>query len=174
MGPSHTAWVNAAIVSYEAKLLRYASDIVGPSLARDVVQDTFLKLCRADRDQVESHLSAWLFTVCRNGAIEVKRKVRRLTELDPQSADHTPLSPERMEQEQALARVLSIIAALPDKQREVVRLKFDAELSYKEIAEVTGLSVSNVGFILHTALANVRADLERGEQRPAAAQGRTR
>jgi DNA-directed RNA polymerase specialized sigma24 family protein len=55
-------------------LLRYAGDIVGSALARDVVQDTFLKLCAVERARVEAQLAGWLFTVCRNGALEVKRR----------------------------------------------------------------------------------------------------
>ena len=45
---------------------------------------------------------------------------------------------------------------LPNNQQEVVRLKFQNGMSYKEIAAVTELSVSNVGFLLHTALDTLR------------------
>jgi RNA polymerase sigma-70 factor (ECF subfamily) len=45
---------------------------------------------------------------------------------------------------------------LPPKQREVVRLKFQAQLSYEEIAAITSLSVSNVGVLLHTAIRTLR------------------
>lgn len=161
MESSHSMWVRSVIDAYEAKLLRYAGDVVGPALARDVVQDTFLKLCREPRARVESHLAAWLFTVCRNGALEIKRKVRRLTPLEEQGylADAEPPGA-RLEQTQLLARMLDCLDALPERQRELVRLRFDGELSYKEIAHITGLSVSNVGFILHTAIAAMRKGLE--------------
>ena len=45
---------------------------------------------------------------------------------------------------------------LPDNQQEVVRLKFQNGMSYKEIATVTELSVTNVGFLLHTAINTLR------------------
>ena len=45
------------------------------------------------------------------------------------------------------------ISRLPGNQQEVLRLKFHGGLSYKEIASVTGLTTSNVGFLLHTAMA---------------------
>lgn len=48
------------------------------------------------------------------------------------------------------------LARLSDNQQEVVRLKFQAGLSYKEIAEVTGLTVTNVGYLLHTALSTLK------------------
>ena len=51
-----------------------------------------------------------------------------------------------------------------ENQREVVRLKFQAGLSYAEISRVTGHSVSNVGFLLHTALKTLRRQMQREDQ----------
>src|SRR5688572_4090509 len=82
--PNHTAWVMEVVATFEARLIRYAADLVGPALALDVVQDTFLRLCDQDRARVEPHLGAWLFTVCRNRALELRRKLKRLTPLDPE------------------------------------------------------------------------------------------
>jgi RNA polymerase sigma-70 factor (ECF subfamily) len=48
------------------------------------------------------------------------------------------------------------VERLPENQREVIRLKFQSDLSYKEIAEITNLSVSNVGFLLHTGIKRLR------------------
>ena len=64
-----------------------------------------------------------------------------------------------MERQEAATGLMSQISKLPDRQQEVLRLKFNAGLSYKEIAEVTGLTSSNVGFILHTAIAKLRQRL---------------
>ena len=54
----------------------------------------------------------------------------------------------------------SLIEELPSRQREVMRLKFQANLSYKEIAETIGISTSNVGFVLHSALKKLREDMK--------------
>ena len=51
---------------------------------------------------------------------------------------------------------------MPANQQEVVHLKFQSGLSYREISDVTGLSVSNVGFLLHTALARLREQVAAG------------
>ena len=51
------------------------------------------------------------------------------------------------------------IGALPDRDQELLRLKFQEGLSYKQISAVTDLSVSNVGFILHKALRRLRSEL---------------
>ena len=61
-----------------------------------------------------------------------------------------------MEQSEYMARLLRQLARLPVNQQEVVRLKFQEGMSYKQIAEVTGLSVSNVGYLLHVAVNSLR------------------
>ena len=63
---------------------------------------------------------------------------------------------ERAEQH---AAVLQLIGRLPHNQQEVVRLKFQNGFSYQEISRITSLSVGNVGFILHTALKALRAEM---------------
>ena len=70
-------WVLSAVAKYERPLLRFATSLVGPGHAPDIVQDTFLKLCDQDRERVEGHLAAWLFTVTRHGATDVLRRAGR-------------------------------------------------------------------------------------------------
>ena len=53
-------------------------------------------------------------------------------------------------------RVMGMVGRLPEGQREAILLKFGHGLSYKEIAEVMGESVSNVGFLIHAGLKGVR------------------
>lgn len=52
--------------------------------------------------------------------------------------------------------LLACVSRLPDAQREVVRLKFQQQMSYQEIAEVTGKTVNTVGVLLHTAMHSLR------------------
>ena len=70
---THADWVQDALIRYEGALVRYAMRITGDmETARDVVQDTFLRLCDADRDQVGEYLAPWLYRVCRNRAIDAR------------------------------------------------------------------------------------------------------
>ncbi|MEI9896470.1 MAG: sigma-70 family RNA polymerase sigma factor [Chthoniobacter sp.] len=62
-----------------------------------------------------------------------------------------------LEQREAATSLFHLLDALPSNQREVIRLKFQNDLSYREIADVTQLSVTNVGFLLHTGLKKLRA-----------------
>ena len=61
-----------------------------------------------------------------------------------------------LDQKQTVNQILHVIETLPKNQREVIYLKFQCDLSYKEISEITKLSVSNVGFLIHTAVRSIR------------------
>jgi len=64
-----------------------------------------------------------------------------------------------VEHEETMSQVLRLMETLPKNQREVLRLKFQSDLSYKEISEITKLSVTNVGFLIHTAIKTLRKEL---------------
>ena len=159
-------WVEEALDEYETPLLRYAVSLLGDvEIARDVVQDTFLKLCGQQPKALKGHLAQWLFRVCRNRAVDWQRKERRMTSLSTprlsllRDKSSGPLR--KLETQEVLSGVAEVIEVLPDRQREVIRLKFQQGLSYKEISSVTGLSVSNVGFLIHTGVKTIRKRLSK-------------
>jgi RNA polymerase sigma factor (sigma-70 family) len=168
--PNKADWVAAALRRYEGPLIRYATEITGDvERARDVTQDTFVKLCAADPAELDGRLAQWLFTVCRNRALDVRRKESRMTTLEDKQLDgHESGEPSpaiAAERSEESGRISRLLAALPSKQREVVRLKFQNGLSYQEISGITNLTVTNVGFLLHTALKTIRQQLA-DETRP--------
>lgn len=71
-------------------------------------------------------------------------------------ASSAPDPATEVEQGESAAEVMRMLHDLPDGQKEAIVLKFGHGLSYKEIAAVTGHSVSNVGFLIHTGLKTVR------------------
>jgi RNA polymerase sigma factor (sigma-70 family) len=153
-------WVVDALERHEGPLVRYANWLLADlESARDVVQETFLRLCREDPQKVGEHLAPWLFTVCRNLALDARRRAARNTPLEGIDTAVPSDLDERHDARQALARILEVLDTLPRNQREVVYLRFQGGLSYKEISAVTGLSVSNVGFLLHTAVRAIRSHL---------------
>jgi RNA polymerase sigma factor (sigma-70 family) len=164
-------WMRSVLAQHEGPLLRYASRITGDlERARDVVQDTFLQLCREHPERLNSHLTEWLFTVCRNRALDVIRKearTRPLTDLDLSSHPSAEVSPARAaERREAAGDVLRAIDELPANQQEVIRLKFQNDLSYREISRITNLSVSNVGFLIHTGIKTLRQRVRALEGEP--------
>lgn len=59
-------------------------------------------------------------------------------------------------QKDRAARVAELIGELPERQQELLRLKFQNDLSYKQISSITKLSVSNVGYLLHNGIQALR------------------
>jgi RNA polymerase sigma factor (sigma-70 family) len=153
-------WVVEALKAHERPLLRYAKWLLGdPDAARDVVQETFLRLCREDRQRVGDHVAPWLFTVCRNLALDARKSASRSAPLEHVEAAVACDLDEQHDARQALGQVLDVLETLPRNQREVVYLRFQGGLSYREVGAITGLSVSNVGFLLHTAVRAIRSHL---------------
>ena len=158
-------WIRTALDRFEGELVRYAHRLTGDvEQARDVVQETFLRLCRQDRAELDGHLAKWLFTVCRNRAIDVRRKESRMTTLaDPvttETSNSEPTPAATIDNRDEAGHVQQLIRSLPENQQEVIRLRFQNSLSYREIADVTGLTVTNVGFLKHRGLKTVRNKLK--------------
>lgn len=161
---SDEAWLSRIFQEYEVALMGYATHLMGDAdRAGDVVQDTFVRLCRQQRGEIESRVRQWLYTVCRNRALDILKKENRMKKLDDLQASHQPsrdADPQAAAQRrESAAQAGSLMDKLPGNQREVIRLKVQGGLSYREISELTGLSVSNVGYLLHTGLKTIRSRL---------------
>lgn len=157
-------WVREAVADHGAALERYALSLCAgrADLAADAVQETFVRLLRADHERVGGHLLPWLLRVCRTRVLDLLRAEGRTAGdstlwLEAAVDTQLPSPAQAAAARDTLACVLACVEQLPPDQREVVRLKFLDDLSYKEIASVTGHSVSNVGFLLHTALQRLRS-----------------
>jgi RNA polymerase sigma-70 factor (ECF subfamily) len=121
-------------------------------LAEDLTATTFIKAwrSRADYDPARGAISTWLFAIARRVAADHFRGQRPSLPLDeahPQSEDDgVEVVVERRVERDHLTHLL---LALPAREREIIALKYGAEMTNRAIAAVTGLSESNVGTILH-------------------------
>jgi RNA polymerase sigma-70 factor (ECF subfamily) len=163
-------FIEQALVDYESALIGYASTILNDiDLARDVVQDTFTRLCQQDLEKVRDNLKPWLFTVCRNRAFDLLRKAKRLQPLEEihwQKVAGPELAPDAESARQdRMNQIADCLERLTANQREVIILKFQQDLSYREIESITGLTAGNIGFLIHTGLKRLREILP-GDLRP--------
>jgi RNA polymerase sigma factor (sigma-70 family) len=159
--PNREKFIMQAVADFESPLIGYAMSILHDlDLARDVVQDTFIRLCQQDLITVEDRLKPWLFTVCRNRSLDLVRKHRRCQSLEDSPwqkvADSGLLPDEQAQQQEQQTRLMSYMDRLTANQREVILLKFQHDLSYLEIQKITGLTSSNIGFLIHTGLRRLR------------------
>ena len=65
---------------------------------------------------------------------------------------------------ETIRSLLELVEQLPGRDKEIVTLKFQQGLSYREISDVTGLTVSNVGYVLHHALKELKQRWETVEE----------
>ncbi len=156
--------IGEIVKSHEAPLIRYAARILcDRDCALDAVQETFIKLVRisqAGRMDKIGKLKPWLYKVTRNYCFDQLKSARKKFEmhLDISNMEDLPLEESSegpdaaAEREDSLQHIRGKIAELKPSEKEVVLLKLEHGKSYKEIAYITGLSVGNVGFILHHAM----------------------
>jgi RNA polymerase sigma-70 factor, ECF subfamily len=130
----------------------------GP-VAEDLTAATFEKAWRA-RDRYRHDLGAfstWLFSIARRVAIDYFRRRRPEVPLEAARSEAGEPSPEEAAQRQGdFARLGALLAALPARERELVALKYGADLTHREVARLTGLSETNVGTLLHRTVLKLR------------------
>jgi RNA polymerase sigma-70 factor (ECF subfamily) len=134
---------------------------VGPGpVAEDLASATFEKAWRS-RDRYRRDLagfSTWLFAIARNVAVDYYRRQREETPLEDAFALAPEAGPEAIAEHNAdAARLSALLARLPERERELLAMKYGAEMTNRQIARLTGLSESNVGTLLYRAVAGLRA-----------------
>ena len=163
----------------EGPLLLYAMKLVQNSeTAQDLVQDAFLRLHTRLNDVQQP--KAWLYRTVHNLAMNHHRKHNRVVpfrqEGEDSGTDHCsaiiepvdeePLPDERIEHLENIGLAMLSLNKLGSEARDIVRLKFVEELSYKEISERMGLKVGNVGYKLHHALKQLAFELQQNGVTP--------
>jgi RNA polymerase sigma factor (sigma-70 family) len=134
-----------------------AAAIVGEAgEAIDVVQDAFATALRKRRrHRSTGTLEAWIWQIVLNKARDRRRKSRRNVFVG------TAESPVSTNGYEADASVRTMLARLPERQREAVFLRYYADLDYAAIAELLGISTGTVGATLNAAHTSLRQSIER-------------
>ncbi len=149
--------LEAVIDLHQAALLRYATRVLNNAdAAQDVVQEAFIRL-HGNWDGVRRRgvpLKGWLFRTTHNAAVDYIRKESRLRFLHERQAKQLDLYATDCDDggcDERQALVLRHMNALKPKEREVLVLRMQEEMSYREIAEVINRSEGYVGTLIHTA-----------------------
>ena len=131
------------------------------ALAEDLTSRTFEKAWR-DRHRYRKDLAGfatWLLRIARNVAVDHFRTAHEHEPLE--AAAETPA--EGTPEEEAVirsnfTRLAALIAKLPERERELLAMKYGAGATNRAIAEVTGLSETNVGTIIYRCVQTLRAE----------------
>jgi RNA polymerase sigma factor (sigma-70 family) len=128
--------------------------------AEDLTSITFEKAWRG-RDRYrrdKGAFSTWLFTIARNAAVDHYRARAPVVRLDDAATVATAAATPEDESARRsdAARLAELLKTLTDRDRDLIALKYGAEMSNRDIARATGLSESNVGTILYRATQALR------------------
>jgi RNA polymerase sigma-70 factor (ECF subfamily) len=147
---------------YFPRLFAYIYARVGQvHLTEDLVADVFERAyAKADSLRSKDAYSTWLFTIARNAIISHARKHSRETIVDPDVMGDISPSTASVETE-ILAReeqsaVARLVREFPQREQDIISLKFDAELSNHQIAEIMELSEPNIRVIIFRTLRKLR------------------
>lgn len=160
MSASHELFLET-LQRYERPLIRYAHGFTDNlEDARDIVQDVFVKLSQNLPTLDPGRLAPWLFTVCRNRALDHHRKHQRLVVMETETLDLEaaagPAPDDALAKRETATALRELIEALPTRQREAVRLKFIAGLDYQQISAAMQTSIGNVGYLIHHGVAALK------------------
>ena len=130
-------------------------------LAEDLVGDVFERaFVKAESLRNDEAFSTWLFTIARNVVTSHSRKRGRETVVDPEILYAIAPSSASVEHEilvrDEVAAVLDCLRKFPQREQDIIALKFDAELSNAQIARIMSLSEANVRVILFRTLRKLR------------------
>ncbi len=146
---------------YETRIVAYAARYINSTdLAKDICQEVFLKLiAKPPSTLIYDNLSPWLFRVTRNLAIDKRR--RRKFEITGEDVgmmeareDRTPLKTLTASNDAAVVR--DLVNRLPDELREVVELRIDGGVSFKDIAIILDIPQGTALWRMHRAVEILR------------------
>ena len=154
---------------YEGPLMRFVANFLrDESAAQDIVQETFLRVAKKPSKLLDvNSCHNWLLKIARNLSIDHLRRLARsrkhsraLEYEAARSAAAAVPAIDRLEKSERMARVRSEIDRLRPRLRMVMLLKVQEGKSYREIAEITGLTTTNVGYLIHQAMKTLKTRLE--------------
>lgn len=145
---------------YHDRYARYAVHMMGNREdAEEALQDAFVRAFRSlDQYEERERFGAWLYRIlvnqCRNALERRKREVAAFPDVDPETVA-LPAAGE--EEETARERLRELLIALPAVQREALLLKYTEDMTFDEMAAVTGVGVSALKMRVRRALERLRA-----------------
>ncbi len=157
------------LTRYKSKVYSYIYQIVRDrELTEDIFQDTFIKAIvtiQQGRYQENGKFLGWVNRIAHNLIIDFFRKEKNENTFSADGASYDISNSSKlsdlciedvMSNEQVLADVVKMLDFLPDVQQEVVRMRFFEDLSFKEIAEKTNVSINTALGRMRYALLNMR------------------
>ncbi|MBP5400093.1 MAG: sigma-70 family RNA polymerase sigma factor [Bacteroidales bacterium] len=156
------------ITRHEKKVFSYIMlSVKNRELAEDIFQDTFIKVIntlRSGNYKEEGKFVQWVMRIANNLKIDYFRKMQRMPAFEGNGDfdifdviyGSDPSVEQKMITEQIYEELRVLITLLPDEQREVLEMRIYNDISFKDIAEITGVSINTALGRMRYALINLR------------------
>jgi len=149
--------------NYAKHVYRYAYWLTGDEDdAKDITSETFVRIWTADTNPRAETVKAYLFTISRNLYLQDLRKKKRLSPINDELVDNSILPDKNAEIISELKQVRRALQKLPEIDRTVVCMRAEEEMSYREIAQITGLSISAIKVKIFRSRARLNKFLNKG------------
>jgi RNA polymerase sigma-70 factor (ECF subfamily) len=143
------------------------SKVLNKDNAEDLFQETFIKVIKTLKRGVyneEGKFLPWVMRIAHNLVIDFFRKNKRFPTFDNNESydifqmikDENPSIEKHLIDKQILNDLQKIVVKLPDDQREVLNMRLYKEMSFKEISEITGVSINTALGRMRYAIINLR------------------
>ncbi len=132
-------------------------------VAEELTSTTFEKAWKARRKYKKNKggFTTWIFTIARNTGTDYLRRQEERVRIDFGIIKSNPSSIEEIyEKGEDISQLLDVLSGLDKREREIISLKYGAEFTNRKIAEISGLSETNVGTILHRSKGKLREEWE--------------
>ncbi len=153
---------------YLPKVYRYVNyRITDTNIAEDLTSIIFEKALVKFKSysSEKAAFSTWIFSIARNTVIDHFRASGKAPVIPIENTiinNSDPSPEEEMIKSEEYAMLQSCISQLGSQEKEIVSLKFGAEMTNRQIAKMTGLSESNVGVIIYRAVRKLRDNFDKG------------
>ena len=150
------------------------SKVFDRDTAEDIFQETFIKVIKTLKRGVyneEGKFLPWVMRIAHNLVIDFFRKNNRIPTFDNSDefdifqliGDGNPTAENAMIEEQVVEDLQNLIVQLPDDQKEVLTMRLYKDMSFKEIAESTGVSINTALGRMRYAIINLRKLIEENQ-----------
>ncbi len=161
--------ISTLIEKHNRRVRDYVRAMVKDSdVADDITQETFIKVVKVideGRYTDNGKFLSWVLRIAHNRALDYFRAQKSSSSVSESSAGYNVLGTikyadrsveESIISDQTAEEIRSLVELLPEEQRQVVMLRYYSDLSFKEIAEQTGVSINTALGRMRYALINMR------------------
>ena len=150
------------------------SKILDRDTAEDIFQETFIKVIRTLKNgsyNEEGKFLSWVMRISHNLIIDFFRKSNRMPKFQPSDdydifqfiKDAVPSVENKLINQQVVDDLKKLILQLPNDQKEVINMRIYRDMSFKEISDITGVSINTALGRMRYAIINLRKIVEKNK-----------